>query len=621
MIIFYALLFNLLSIVFFERIGRLFKIFNLSFIKSTIFGYSLFTITNYILYFFLNANVGIIVQIWLLIIIILSINCFLTFNKYLIELSRNKFVLLLVLIVSAIYILPPYIYGQQFYIFRGNHWDTFSYLSISSLFGEYNFLELNQEEFPKEYQHFDSIESLIYSRPVTSLLISILNQLSGVDIFLTTYFFKTLLIILSTISFYEIIQNLKLSRIEKKTLVFIFPFSFWLIYIFEIDALSHLASISIFLLLITEITKIDKDYLFKKNFLLYIGLLKSALFLIYPELFIILLIIFAVYLFYHFIESDRKKKYIENLILLFLIFIIITFPSYKTNYLFLISQVNSTLNSQKDWWGYFGAFILGKENLVSNKEFVILLKNYLYENNNFQTLIFIINSHLSEGYKFFYLNIIPSFFGLYHVSVDKIESHLEWFHLFFIILLNFYLLRIFFLNFFHFLRDKKLFTCFLIFACLLIFLIFKGNFWALIKFYTFISPYIFLFITINFRSIYLIKKLKLNVVFIILIIFFPLYKFYPYNQGIGKIDSFPSIIHPKMKTDFNWNINDKKLKKCDYIDAQVDDYFKKSFLILKFINFSIDSNILNNQYLDQTNKCNVTIKNNIFYINIADNKF
>ena len=183
------------------------------------------------------------------------------------------------------------------------------------------------------------------------------------------------------------------------------------------------------------------------------------------------------------------------------------------------------------------------------------------------------------------------------------------------------MLRIFFLNFFHFLRDKKLFTCFLIFTCLSIFLIFKGNFWALIKFYTFISPYIFLFITINFRSIYLLKKFKLNVVIIIIIIFFPLYKFYPDNQGIGKIDAFPSIIHPKMKTDFNWSINDKKLKKCDYIDAQVDDYFKKSFLILKFINFSIDSNILNNQYLDQTNKCNVTIKNNIFYINIADNKF
>ena len=74
-----------------------------------------------------------------------------------------------------------------------------------------------------------------------------------------------------------------------------------------------------------------------------------------------------------------KKKIFESLILLIIVFIIITFPSYKTNYIFLASQIDITINSQKDWWGYFGAFILGKENLVSDKEFVKLIKNYLIE--------------------------------------------------------------------------------------------------------------------------------------------------------------------------------------------------------------------------------------------------
>ena len=216
----------------------------------------------------MNANVRIIIQIWFLILIILSLNLFLNFNKYLNELLKNKLVILLVILISLIYILPPNTYGQQFYIFRGNHWDTFSYLSISSLFGEYSFLELNQEKFPGEYQHFDGIESLIFARPVTSLLITIFNQLLASDIFLTTYFFKILLIILSSISFYEIIQNFKLSRIEKNILIFIFPFSFWLIYIFEIDALSHLASLSVFLLFINEIVKLDENYLFIKKFII-----------------------------------------------------------------------------------------------------------------------------------------------------------------------------------------------------------------------------------------------------------------------------------------------------------------------------------------------------------------
>ena len=147
MLIFCSLFFNLISIIFFERLGRLFDIFKLNFIKSIIFGYSIFVITNYILYFFLNANVRIIIQIWFLILIILSLNLFLNFNKYLNELLKNKLVILLVILISLIYILPPNTYGQQFYIFRGNHWDTFSYLSISSLFGEYSFLELNQRNF------------------------------------------------------------------------------------------------------------------------------------------------------------------------------------------------------------------------------------------------------------------------------------------------------------------------------------------------------------------------------------------------------------------------------------------------------------------------------------------
>ena len=271
--------------------------------------------------------------------------------------------------------------------------------------------------------------------------------------------------------------------------------------------------------------------------------------------------------------------------------------------------------------GIFWCFYFRKENLVSDKEFVKLIKNYIIEKNFFQTFIFIFKSHLNEGYKFFYLNIVPSIFGLYYISVDTIKSNLDWFYLFFIILLNFYLIKIFVENFFYFLKDKKIIIYFFIFIFFSIFLLIKGNIWALIKFYTFISPYIFLIITINFKSKNFIKKIKLNIIVIFLIIVFPFYKFSSNNQGIGKIDAFPSIIHPSMKTEFDWNLNDKKLKECDYIDVQVDDYFKKSYLILKLINFSIESNILNNLYFDQINKCYITVKNNRFNINTVDNKF
>ena len=87
-------------------------------------------------------------------------------------------------------------------------------------------------------------------------------------------------------------------------------------------------------------------------------------------------------------------------------------------------------------------------------------------------------------------------------------------------------------------------------------------------------------------SLIFIKKkkgdLKINYLIIFLLILFPIYKYSSFNNGIGKIDSFPSIMHPIMKTSFEWKLEDKDKKKCSYIDVLVDDYFKKSYLLLKF---------------------------------------
>ena len=99
--------------------------------------------------------------------------------------------------------------------------------------------------------------------------------------------------------------------------------------------------------------------------------------------------------------------------MILLIFLITTFPSYKTNYIFLLTQIDLSLNSNKDWWGYFGSFILGKENLVQNQSYVVQIKEYFLNQNILMTLKYIINLHFETGYQFFYVNLIPSFFGLY----------------------------------------------------------------------------------------------------------------------------------------------------------------------------------------------------------------
>ena len=104
-----------------------------------------------------------------------------------------------------------------------------------------------------------------------------------------------------------------------------------------------------------------------------IGMITSGLFIIYPEI-IIVPLIFFIMVFINKLKILSKKKIFYSIYSIILFFIL-TIPSLNTNYDYLIfSQVNQATRSN-DWWGYFGSFILGKENLVLNQNFVEELKN------------------------------------------------------------------------------------------------------------------------------------------------------------------------------------------------------------------------------------------------------
>ena len=113
-------------------------------------------------------------------------------------------------------------------------------------------------QFPINFEHFLNIKSLIFSRPLTSLLISFYDQKFNYDIFVTALYVKTILILISIIAFKLVLDNFNLKNFEKYILLFIFPFSFWVIYIYEIDAYSHLAGLPIFLVLISELKSFYK---------------------------------------------------------------------------------------------------------------------------------------------------------------------------------------------------------------------------------------------------------------------------------------------------------------------------------------------------------------------------
>ena len=93
----------------------------------------------------------------------------------------------------------------------------------------------------------------------------------------------------------------------------------------------------------------------------------------------------------------------------------------------------------------------------------------------------------------------------------------------------------------------------------------------------------------------------------ILIIFFPIYKYSSFNDGIGKHDSFPSIIDKKYKKNINWNLDKKKISECDTIYSLEKDYFVNRYIEIKTIH--LNKTFQNKPSFNKINKkgCNVSI--------------
>ena len=562
-----------------------------------IFGYSIFIIIIYYLYFILNLSTGLIRLFLFLTFVISIINVKNYFKEFFFS-KENIFVNF----ILFVFLIPTIFYGEQFYIFRGNYWDSSNYLSSALLFRDYDYDKINLGLFDSIFLEFQNIQYISNARPIANYLISLI-LFDNVSIFFTYFFFKVLITVLIFLSFLTFLK--KYINLKSKYLViiisFAYIFSFWNIYTFEIDALSHYASIPVLILTIYLLFDIFNNLQSKKNYLI-ISIFTSSLFIIYPEILIIPILLFAILFFDDFRKIDLKIIY--NFFWCLLIFFIITIASYETNYKHLFSQFNQSVSSN-DWWGYFGSFVLGKDNLVLDQKFVFQLKNIYQESLNGSNIFSLIhNEHFQNGYKFIYLNIIPSLSGLYFLTPGKILSnYLYLFQYILLISVFLYLLIICYKNLNFFLKNKyykKKLIFFLIFSSIiLIFFLFKKSYWPIIKFYIYLSPFLFLFFAIDF------KNNQINKCYIFLVSLFFLYKFSSFNHGIGRLDSFPSIIDPDLKKEILWNhTNLDQLQNCKELSFDNNNYIIKAYLNLKLLD----------QNINRKNKktCKVYLKNNKF---------
>ena len=349
-----------------------------------------------------------------------------------------------------------------------------------------------------------------------------------------------------------------------------FPFCFWQIYIFEIDAYAQLMALPFSLISLTVIYLITKKFLMLnyRELIFYLFLIFSF-FCIYPEqaslYFLFGLILFLINYYYHFNNLKFCLK-----ILVSILFGLIVILLHENILGFLKFQVSNFTFINFNWWGYYGAFILGSENIVLNENFVFELKEYLKNNdiNIFSTLIKIHKSLILENYLFYILNIIPSIFGMYYLTIGKITSILDYSKVILLVTLNFVIIRIFVINLLSIFKNSKIpetnfiklfFLFFLFFS--LIFII-KNALWQFLKLYMYFSILFFLILAINFSKNF--KNNKIHKLILILLVIFPIYKFSKFNSGITRIDTFPSIINKDMKTNIDWELKKKNITSCDY---------------------------------------------------------
>lgn len=600
--VFYSLLICNLTIFYFYSIIEFFQNllkYELKKINKVILGYSVFVIVSYNLYFVLSISPLVINFIILISIILLFINIKKYFYNFF--LTKKNFFLNLIIII---FLIPVIIYGEQFYIFRGNYWDSSNYLSSAILFNNFQYFDVINKLYPSIFLEFQSIEYIVKARPMANYMLSIFLN-NSFSVFFSFYLFKILisiLIFLSLLSFIE--ERVNIKKISTLIISSIFVISFWNIYIFEIDALSHFASIPILILTINYLFKVFNNLNDKENYYLTV-LLTSSLFIIYPEILVIVFLVLVILLIDN--MKSLNKKNIKFLFLSFLVFILFTASSFETNYKHLITSQLSQSMRANDWWGYFGSFILGRDNLVLDTQFVSQLKFQISTNTSIIDIFkFIHNEHFENKFKLIYLNILPSFSGLYFFSIGKLENdYLFFVHLILLISLIIYLLKIIIGNSVYLIdsfNTKKKYLYFIIINIFIIlFYINLKSYWSIIKLYTYFFPFLFLFFAINF------KKKKMNFLYIFLISTFTLYKFTEFNHGIGRYDSFPSIINPAIKKEIIWDTaTNKKLQNCSFISMAKKNYIIKAYLNLKLIDLDINK--------DKNQICKIYLENKRFKI-------
>jgi len=521
-------------------------------------GLSIVTILHNFLYFGIDLYAW---QIRILVFVI-AVSCFifLLYKKYL---SKNIKIFLAVTLFFLFLTLPAWIGGEQYYVFRGNHWDHFNYINqtLTILNNKYSFYLQNNTA--AQYSGQDIIFAgyqFLEARPVVSQIFASLLLTQHINLHLTAFLYTTSLWAVALCPFVfgwqQILQlssgSIKNSLFIKAVPPLVIVVGFWGQYVFDINAWSQLASIPILSALIFVVflwlpkTFSSFHLLQYKNAFIVTALFAAAGMLLYPEGFIIHACLISACLLFWFIVT-RPQIYKNTALAFGLVigtwFLLIS-PHVSALFRFMLNQVRFGATADVNWWAYFSSFILG--------------------------------SYDSPNIYLKFMNMFPSALGLYFITPDYAQPFpilALWLCIFFV----FVCLSIcFFIKFFDFkmYRGKQFIYIFQMFCVVTIiplsYFLLREKWWSAGKCLSFIGPYIILFALIplaTYSRMELTSPLRKALLLFSVVILLghlcfgfarPLYALG--NDGIGYKRPYPSIQDPAFKNKYKWTCDIDKIR-------------------------------------------------------------
>ncbi len=503
--------------------------------------------------------------------------------------------------------LPAYIGGEQYYVFRGNHWDHFNYIDQALTLRD-NPYSAYQNASANKFLAKDILVhgmTFISQRPAVGLVFALLLPTGLGNIHLLAFLYMTALWALvfpaACFAWQRILPAYETSASGPLLLVvppLAYVVGFWGQYIFDINAWSQMASLSLqlafvfaYLRLLQKLAdpptregqSITSDYVVT-------GLLAAGAFLFYPENAVIqsLLLLVATILWCAVTRKIPRLTAVVSLAVFSVAALLISsIPNWDATVGFVIGQIKfGAAHAPDHWWTYFDSYWRGLHaNAQGGAGSISVLANLVLASTGMFFLTPDYSVPLGVRHSWIAVTVILALLTLYSLAVTLATRFRA--------------------------NGTAIFLKAFVLASIPLFFYFltKNALWSLGKLLSFLSPYIFIALCLpivesaKIPATSLIRSKALGeiltsgfvILFVMSQIAFGAARIWtardPYGIGYGN-STYPSIQVTTMKTTYLWDMEPSVYSHCKGVHLYNDtdpfymEYMKQKLTYLGVPYFS-----------------------------------